>query len=358
MRDLPYGGGPAGGGDDSERAAKRFPRGLRRSGDSFNVEFDHNQHNSGAARPERGCASCHAPVRRAVAFSIPVGFSAHNRCYECHSPGRSAAELSSCNTCHTLGASYIRTSTNARAFRVGFSHGDHGLRQRLTCISCHVVKQRGLPQTQQVSVPRAAFHTENVRAQSCMSCHNGQRAFGDENFNDCKRCHTGETFRHGGETLRMASLNESIPRGVAAGMPGSVRPDAVGRAGAADTVTMEVVVDSSGKVTSARAVSGSRMLYREAENAARVARFSPTLLSEVVIEDRSMADIKSEDLTFGSLNIDEVTVRVSGDRAVVTGRATAKGRYKGEDISVQERFTNVLVKWQGRWQAVASMVDR
>jgi hypothetical protein len=28
-----------------------------------------------------------------------------------------------------------------------------------------------------------------------MACHNGQRSFGETNFNDCKRCHTGATFR-------------------------------------------------------------------------------------------------------------------------------------------------------------------
>jgi hypothetical protein len=28
-----------------------------------------------------------------------------------------------------------------------------------------------------------------------MTCHDGKRAFGDEDFTVCKRCHTGTTWR-------------------------------------------------------------------------------------------------------------------------------------------------------------------
>jgi hypothetical protein len=28
-----------------------------------------------------------------------------------------------------------------------------------------------------------------------MTCHNNRRAFGGDDFADCKRCHTGQTFR-------------------------------------------------------------------------------------------------------------------------------------------------------------------
>jgi hypothetical protein len=28
-----------------------------------------------------------------------------------------------------------------------------------------------------------------------MSCHNDKRAFGGDDFSDCKRCHQGPTFR-------------------------------------------------------------------------------------------------------------------------------------------------------------------
>jgi uncharacterized protein (TIGR02246 family) len=51
-----------------------------------------------------------------------------------------------------------------------------------------------------------------------------------------------------------------------------------------------------------------------------------------------------------AMTIDDVTVRVFGDVAVVTGRTTASGG--GE--SVQLRFTDVLARRDGRWVFVAS----
>ncbi len=46
-------------------------------------------------------------------------------------------------------------------------------------------------------------------------------------------------------------------------------------------------------------------------------------------------------------------VQVHGDAAVVTYRSTDKGSYKGNDLSGQYRWTDVFVKRNGRWQAIA-----
>ncbi|MBA2733234.1 MAG: hypothetical protein H0U54_10135 [Acidobacteria bacterium] len=170
---------------------KKFP-GLR----SFTAEFDHAQHLRGVepARPKEGCAACHTPARRGVAQSIPARLNAHQTCYQCHSPGGQAGNLSSCGSCHGLG-SYSPTTIASRAYRVSFSHADHGSRQRLTCANCHNVKERGLAQGRQVSSILPAQHFSNPRAQSCMTCHNGRRAFGDVDTRDCRRCHKGPGFR-------------------------------------------------------------------------------------------------------------------------------------------------------------------
>lgn len=165
---------------------KGFP-GLR----SFRVSFDHQQHQ----RVGAGCARCHTPARRGMALTIPASLSAHTQCYSCHSPGLSASNLSSCGVCHQVGG-YARTSPNARAYAASFSHATHGPRQRLSCADCHTVRG-GLPQSRQVSSPATFQHFARSRAQSCMSCHNGQRAFGDSDFGDCKRCHKAATFRMG-----------------------------------------------------------------------------------------------------------------------------------------------------------------
>ena len=172
---------------------KKFPA-LR----SFNTEFDHAQHTTGVAEAKspQGCAACHAPARRGIARTIPAGLAAHQTCYQCHTPGKQSGrvDISSCGACHGPGR-YARTSTQARSFNLGFSHTDHGPRQNLNCDSCHTVARRGTPQGRQVSSTFPAQHFPATRAQTCMTCHNGQRTFGEANFNDCKRCHSGQTFR-------------------------------------------------------------------------------------------------------------------------------------------------------------------
>ncbi len=177
--------------NSSNPPTKSFPALL-----SFRAEFDHAQHlqEKETAKPSAGCVACHTPARRGVAESIPARLNAHQVCYECHSPGKQANDLSSCGVCHTLG-SYSPTSTNPRAYRVSFSHADHAARTRLTCTSCHNVTARGLPQTRQVSSVSPAQHFSNARAQNCTTCHNGRRAFGDTDTRDCKRCHRREGFR-------------------------------------------------------------------------------------------------------------------------------------------------------------------
>lgn len=173
---------------------KAFPALL-----SFRAEFDHAQHLQGKenAKPSAGCAACHNPARRGVAQSIPARLNAHEVCYECHSPGKQASDLSSCGVCHASGA-YLPTSANARAYVVSFSHADHSVRTRLTCTNCHNVRGRGLPQTRQVSSISPGEHFSNARAQSCMMCHSGSRAFGDTDTRECKRCHKREGFRMSG----------------------------------------------------------------------------------------------------------------------------------------------------------------
>ena len=174
---------------------RAFPERFK---DSFNVRFDHAQHMSGQARPAQGCAFCHdRPINRGVALSIPAGLSAHNQCYSCHTPNSQSPagrDIGSCSTCHAI-APYARTSTAGRAFRASFSHAQHGARQRLACADCHQLTGAS-SQSKQVSLPRTAQHFSTGRSMSCMTCHNGRRAFGDDlNFTDCRRCHKGQTFR-------------------------------------------------------------------------------------------------------------------------------------------------------------------
>lgn len=168
-------------------AIKSFPR-LK----SFRVNFDHARHmNMGGV----SCATCHRSARGGVALSIPAGFNAHSTCYGCHTPRAKSGgrDISSCGTCHKLGG-YARTPSWTAAFRMNFSHAKHGPAQKLTCNDCHQVRA-GLPQRRQVTSPQAANHHASPRTQSCMTCHDGKRAFGGDDFSVCKRCHTGTRWQ-------------------------------------------------------------------------------------------------------------------------------------------------------------------
>jgi c(7)-type cytochrome triheme protein len=159
---------------------------------SFNVVFDHARHTAGL---RASCATCHKPARRGVALSIPAGQGAHPTCFQCHTPNARSGErdISSCNTCHHAGG-FARTPEWSQAYRVNFSHAKHTAGARLSCNSCHQVKA-GAPQRRQVTAPVPQEHNRSIRAQSCMTCHDGKRAFGGYDFSSCKRCHTAGNFR-------------------------------------------------------------------------------------------------------------------------------------------------------------------
>lgn len=165
---------------------KPFP-GLK----NFNMRFDHARH---TRLRNVSCATCHQPLRGGVAVSIPRGFNAHNTCFRCHTPRASTVErdISSCGVCHQPGR-HSRMPTTAAAFRVNFSHGKHDRSEGLTCNECHRVRA-GVGRQLQVSSPQPLNHHASGNALSCMSCHNGKRAFGGDDFSVCTRCHKGASW--------------------------------------------------------------------------------------------------------------------------------------------------------------------
>ena len=74
-------------------------------------------------------------------------------------------------------------------------------------------------------------------------------------------------------------VSGGILNGKALNLPAPVYPELAKRARTSGVVEVEVVIDLSGKVISAKALKGPIMLQTAAEDAARRAKFSPTLLS-------------------------------------------------------------------------------
>jgi ketosteroid isomerase-like protein len=79
-------------------------------------------------------------------------------------------------------------------------------------------------------------------------------------------------------------------------------------------------------------------------------------LGNVRNKSESLAAIQTNDVHFESTKSDNVNVMINGDTAVVTGRSTFRGRYKGWSMSGQYQYTDVLVKRRGVWTAVSSHI--
>jgi ketosteroid isomerase-like protein len=71
-----------------------------------------------------------------------------------------------------------------------------------------------------------------------------------------------------------------------------------------------------------------------------------------------LARRKSGEVKFTAFTQDDYEVHVIGDTAIVTGRSTIKGTRDDKDWSGQERWTDVFVRRNGRWQAVATHSSR
>ncbi len=79
-------------------------------------------------------------------------------------------------------------------------------------------------------------------------------------------------------------------------------------------------------------------------------------------ELRSKAQIldgfKSGAIKFESRELSDLSVRVHGNTAVVTGRLAQKGTENGKDNSGESRFTRVYVKEKGNWISVANQATK
>jgi ketosteroid isomerase-like protein len=74
---------------------------------------------------------------------------------------------------------------------------------------------------------------------------------------------------------------------------------------------------------------------------------------EVRDKAQQLAFTRSGDLKLEDGRSDDVRVRIYGNTAVMTGRFTARGKFRDRSIDIRERYTAVWVKRRGRWQLVA-----
>jgi hypothetical protein len=81
----------------------------------------------------------------------------------------------------------------------------------------------------------------------------------------------------------------------------------------------------------------------------------------VTLKQEDVAGVKAPanpDSKLLSYEVDDMKVSLYDDTAVVTGRVTQKGVFKGQEWTGQSRFTDVFVWRDKRWQIVAGHSSR
>lgn len=78
----------------------------------------------------------------------------------------------------------------------------------------------------------------------------------------------------------------------------------------------------------------------------------------VTNRDQDLAEVRSGDPDYEVFRNHGMRVRIYGDTAVVNGITSLKGTYRGEAFEFDARFTDTLIKHDGRWKLVASQATR
>jgi ketosteroid isomerase-like protein len=75
-------------------------------------------------------------------------------------------------------------------------------------------------------------------------------------------------------------------------------------------------------------------------------------------KERAIEEIKAGAYSVEKMDLDEASVNVYGNTAVVFTSQQEKSKYDGKENSGHYHFTNVWVKRDGKWQVVASHGSR
>ena len=76
----------------------------------------------------------------------------------------------------------------------------------------------------------------------------------------------------------------------------------------------------------------------------------------VVNKSDLVASVGNATLEEDSLELDDLRLRLFDNVAILTGRAVAKIRVRGEDYSGSYRGTGIFLKRQGRWEVIGVQV--
>ena len=77
---------------------------------------------------------------------------------------------------------------------------------------------------------------------------------------------------------------------------------------------------------------------------------------DLLNKSQVLANIGSGNQLLSSISHHDRTLHVYGDTVVLTASSSSQERYRGKEITVPRRFTNVYVKRNGQWQLIVHTV--
>jgi ketosteroid isomerase-like protein len=103
--------------------------------------------------------------------------------------------------------------------------------------------------------------------------------------------------------------------------------------------------------------------FLKADVAAAEALLAPefTLVSSrAVVQSRAevLAELRSPDTVYAEFRNHSMNAHVFGDAAIVQGITTLKGKSGDQSFALDVRFTDTLIRKQGKWRLVVSHVTR
>lgn len=78
----------------------------------------------------------------------------------------------------------------------------------------------------------------------------------------------------------------------------------------------------------------------------------------IIDKTRFLGVIRSGALSHESMESTDLSVRLYGNTAVVTGLTTSNGKFMGQEFTSCERATDIFVKQAGGWQCVFTQLTR
>jgi ketosteroid isomerase-like protein len=101
------------------------------------------------------------------------------------------------------------------------------------------------------------------------------------------------------------------------------------------------VANLKGDVSTLDSIFGDKFISTSAEG-------------KVQTKAEMLAELKTGAVKYQTSKVSDMKVILHGDVAVVSGKWTAKFVEKGKNVDVVDRFTDVYMRQNGQWRAIAS----